>query len=297
MGQQGQTSITISNSGGGTLTGTASVGTPFSIVSGASYGLQPGQPATIVVNFNPTTAGYFNGTLHMVAGALVQDISLAGSTLSVNPTQLNFAALVGGSPQDQVFTVTNNAPATWYDAGGKAIPVTTSFTVSTSVPYSLVSPTGNSFTLSGGQSQQGIACPVFAEPFAFQCQLPMRPAVIQTPVPLPTNGQFIIKFQRFAGESSFATIGFSGIRGDHKRFLERIAQEINNESAQRPPKLAAVRERGLDQVRTESVANITVVALDEIFRLLLVYDRSAMTVAFEGPSGYTIAVQYTGPSA
>ena len=50
-------SFTVSNSGGGTLSGSASVSPPFIIVSGASYTLDEGQNQGVVVRYSPTSGG------------------------------------------------------------------------------------------------------------------------------------------------------------------------------------------------------------------------------------------------
>ena len=54
--QQTQASFVIWNGGGGTLTGTVSVPAPFSIVSGASFSLLPGQSSDIPIIVSWTTS-------------------------------------------------------------------------------------------------------------------------------------------------------------------------------------------------------------------------------------------------
>jgi hypothetical protein len=55
-----QASFTVWNYGGGTLRGTVTVSTPFSIVSGGSFSLLPGQPQEVVIRFTPATSGTFS---------------------------------------------------------------------------------------------------------------------------------------------------------------------------------------------------------------------------------------------
>jgi len=55
-----QASFTVWNYGGGTLRGTVTVSAPFSIVSGGSFSLLPGQPQEVVIRFTPTTSGTFS---------------------------------------------------------------------------------------------------------------------------------------------------------------------------------------------------------------------------------------------
>jgi autotransporter-associated beta strand protein len=57
-GTTAQTTFVVTNTGGLPLTGTASVGGPFVVVSGASYSVNPGGSANVVVQFNaPAAAG------------------------------------------------------------------------------------------------------------------------------------------------------------------------------------------------------------------------------------------------
>jgi hypothetical protein len=55
-----QASFTVWNYGGGTLRGTVTVSAPFSIVSGGSFSLLPGQPQEVVIRFTPATSGTFS---------------------------------------------------------------------------------------------------------------------------------------------------------------------------------------------------------------------------------------------
>jgi hypothetical protein len=61
IGGQARASFTIWNAGGRTLTGSATVTGPFTILSGGSFSLAPGQPQKIVVGFNPSQIGRFLG--------------------------------------------------------------------------------------------------------------------------------------------------------------------------------------------------------------------------------------------
>jgi hypothetical protein len=55
-----QASFTVWNYGGGTLRGTVTVSAPFSVVSGGSFSLLPGQPQEVVIRFTPATSGTFS---------------------------------------------------------------------------------------------------------------------------------------------------------------------------------------------------------------------------------------------
>ncbi len=78
--QQVQGSFVIWNSGGGRLTGTVSVPAPFSIASGASFNLLPGQPQEVVVRFSSGTAGSFSGSINISSNGGNKAISLSGTT-------------------------------------------------------------------------------------------------------------------------------------------------------------------------------------------------------------------------
>lgn len=49
--------LTVQNTGSGTLTGSASVSAPFSIISGGIYSLAAGQSSNVTISYNPTIAG------------------------------------------------------------------------------------------------------------------------------------------------------------------------------------------------------------------------------------------------
>src|SRR5256886_701755 len=101
VGSSADQAFTVSNSAGGTVSGTASTSAPFSIVSGGSFslaGLGPSQPVT--VRFRPTTA----------------------ATASVN---LNFAA--DGDPTSRLATGTGSG-------GADTTPPTVTITTPTANP-------------------------------------------------------------------------------------------------------------------------------------------------------------------
>jgi hypothetical protein len=53
--------FTVTNSGGGTLAGSVTTSSPFSLVSGDSFSLTAGQSQEVTVRFSPTTTGIFSG--------------------------------------------------------------------------------------------------------------------------------------------------------------------------------------------------------------------------------------------
>jgi hypothetical protein len=160
INQPVQASFVIWNYGGGRLTGTVSVPAPFSIVSGASFSLLPGQPQEVVVRFSSGTAGSFSrgiaissngGNATVTATAVAHKVSFSpasvdfGSGLLVLREQCDSMGGCGlrtekvGLPIEKALTVKNEGT------------VSVSLTLSTAGPYKIVSVPP---TLSPGQSAQ-----------------------------------------------------------------------------------------------------------------------------------------------
>jgi hypothetical protein len=101
-------SLTVTNSGGRVLTGTASSTAPFTVASGGPFSLAAGGSQTVVVRFTPTAAGSFAGTITIssngggASGALVG----TGTVLGVSGT--NVASITTNSA---AITWTTNQPA------------------------------------------------------------------------------------------------------------------------------------------------------------------------------------------
>jgi hypothetical protein len=162
INQPVQASFTIWNGGGGRLTGTVSAQAPFSIVSGASFSLLPGQPQEVVVRFSSATAGSFSksiaissngGNTTVTATGVAHKVSFSpasvdfGSGLLVLREQCDSMGGCGlrtekvGLPIEKALTVKNEGS------------VSVSLTLSTAGPYKIVSVPP---TLSPGQSAQVI---------------------------------------------------------------------------------------------------------------------------------------------
>ena len=69
VGTSSNLTATVKNVGGGTLTGTAAVAAPFSIVGGGTYNLGTSQTQTVTIAFSPTTAGTFAQAVTFSGGA------------------------------------------------------------------------------------------------------------------------------------------------------------------------------------------------------------------------------------
>ena len=78
-------SFTVKNVGSGMLSGTASVGAPFIIVSGGSYSLNSNQSQTVMVVFSPGTVSNFNRTVSCSGGGGT-NVAVTGS--ATNPPVL-----------------------------------------------------------------------------------------------------------------------------------------------------------------------------------------------------------------
>ena len=91
-------SFTVQNVGQGMLSGTASVGAPFSVISGGSYNLGAGQSQTVTVAFSPTVVSNYSqsvsfsgggGTNATVSGSL----SMLQSTVQLQVTPVGQVVL------------------------------------------------------------------------------------------------------------------------------------------------------------------------------------------------------------
>ncbi len=133
--------FTVQNTGGGTLSGNASVPAPFSIVSGGSYNLAASASQTVTVRYSPTAAGNYsqNVTFTGGGGATRPVTGNTPAVLSVTPASQDFGSIQVGTTADRNFTVQNTG-------GG-----TLSGNASVSAPFSIVS--GANYSLGAGASQ------------------------------------------------------------------------------------------------------------------------------------------------
>ncbi|MEI6395742.1 MAG: choice-of-anchor D domain-containing protein, partial [Verrucomicrobiota bacterium] len=61
--------FTVQNTGGGTLSGSAAVSSPFSVVSGSPYSLTANQSVLVTVRYSPGVAGTDNQSVSFTGGA------------------------------------------------------------------------------------------------------------------------------------------------------------------------------------------------------------------------------------
>ena len=117
--------VSISNTGGGTLTWSASDSVPWLTLSPAS-GTGNGA-MTLTVTTGTLATGSYSGTITLAAtGAPSVTIPVtftvaAASTISASPTSLSYAATQGGAnPSSQTVTVTNTGGTLTWTASGNA---------------------------------------------------------------------------------------------------------------------------------------------------------------------------------
>jgi len=119
-GQSVNRSFTITNVGGGTLSGTVSEAcAEYALVSGGgAYALGAGASRTVTVRFTaPVTPGSYPCTVE-TGSALCADVSCAATVpepdpaCSVSPTSLNFGIVAPGQAANRSFTITNTGGGT-----------------------------------------------------------------------------------------------------------------------------------------------------------------------------------------
>lgn len=94
MGATAQASLTVSNSGGGLLDGTAWIsGTVFAVESDAVYSLAPASATNVIVTFAPSAAGAFSDAIVFVSTGGVSTNTLVGR--AANPPVIVLLTLSG----------------------------------------------------------------------------------------------------------------------------------------------------------------------------------------------------------
>ncbi len=117
VGSSRDISVTLTNGGGGTLTGSvaASCG-PFSVVAGGgSYSLGAGASRVITLRFAPTQPG--DAACDLDLGGACQDLPMTGrgtaaETCTLNPSNLDFGEITVGESAERTFTLTHSGSGT-----------------------------------------------------------------------------------------------------------------------------------------------------------------------------------------
>lgn len=113
--------LTVQNTGGGTMTGSASVLAPFQIISGANYSLGSNQTQTVTVGFNPTAAGTFSQPISFT-GASGASATLSGLGFVMQPS-LSFNASAGTilTPFTVISNYVSQSSSTGLAGSGEAV--------------------------------------------------------------------------------------------------------------------------------------------------------------------------------
>jgi len=118
----GDLTLTVQNTGSGTLAGTATVSTPFSVVSGGSYSLGANQSQTVTVRFSPKVVGSVTNTVTFTgAGGKVASVSGTGVIL---PSGSSTTFLATSGTITTPFVVTSGLAGTSYISQSVATGVT-----------------------------------------------------------------------------------------------------------------------------------------------------------------------------
>jgi len=137
-------SFTLQNVGIGTLSGTASVSAPFSILSGGSYNLAPSQSQAVQVVFTPGTAGSYSQSVNLTGGGAT-NVTVSGSATNASakiqesPGSISLGTIANGASVTNSITVQN--------VGGGTL----SGVASVAAPFSILS--GGTYNLAANQSQ------------------------------------------------------------------------------------------------------------------------------------------------
>lgn len=156
--------FTITNSGGGTLSGSVSESCPaYTITSGSgSYNLGAGQSRQVTVRLQSSTPGNFN--CQVQTGGSCQAVACAGvvelaPVCDVDPQVLDFGTAAPGEVVSRAFSITNSGGGTLSGSVGESC-----------VGYT-ISSGGGAYNLEAGQSRQVTMRLQSSTPGEFSCQV------------------------------------------------------------------------------------------------------------------------------
>ncbi|HEX2440675.1 MAG TPA: hypothetical protein VHT71_20350 [Methylomirabilota bacterium] len=190
--------FTVQNATTITLSGTATVGAPFSVVSGGSFSLAPGASLPVVVRMQSTTSGSFASNVVFAAGADTVSRTVTGSATAVSSVSLGVARAGTG-----VGTVTSTpAGITCGSVCTETVPS------GTSVALSAIAAAGSIFSgWSGGGCSGTTTCTVIANS-NLTVTATFDPAPTTAPVPALSG---LVPATALAGSAPFTlTVNGSG---------------------------------------------------------------------------------------
>jgi len=149
LGTYSYLTFTVTNTGGGTLTGTASVPVGlFSITDGASYSITTGATHVVTIRFAPIARGLVSATVTFTGGGSTTRTILGGAPLptfvallpiiSIAPAELSFSNVAVGETRDLTFTITNIGTGSL--RGIASIPVGGPFSIVAGTEYNIGTP-------------------------------------------------------------------------------------------------------------------------------------------------------------
>ncbi|MEM2126144.1 MAG: hypothetical protein QXQ53_07095 [Candidatus Methanosuratincola sp.] len=117
---QREASFVVWNYGGGTLRGTVTVSAPFSIVSGGSFSLAPGQPQQVIVRFAPITSGVFSQNIAITSNGGNRTVAISAQAITYEEYLQAAIQAYNTIAQNGVYT----GLATWDQQRGRGLLVT-----------------------------------------------------------------------------------------------------------------------------------------------------------------------------
>lgn len=152
VGSSADRTFTISNTGGGTLAGSATTTSPgYAVVAGTPYSLAAGQQATVTVRFSPSSTGTLAGTVSL-SGSGCGSVSCTGTGAPSGPvcqlstTSLDFGSVPPGvcGFSSRTFTISNAGTGT---LAGTVASLHSAFEVVGGAAYSLTPGARDTFTI------------------------------------------------------------------------------------------------------------------------------------------------------
>jgi len=162
VGSSADRSLTLINTGGGTLAGTLSESCPeFSLVGTTSYSLSAGDSASFTVRFSPGSAGAKSCAMNTGSSCAAVSCSgtgqaAQGTACQVSPTSLDFSTIAVGETATRTFTITNAGTST---LSGTVREACADFRIRGDSTYSLAPAQSATFTVDFFPSSDGMqAC-------------------------------------------------------------------------------------------------------------------------------------------